>query len=267
VTTIERRYPEFDGLNLTWETLEGIVKHNGPLTDPAGCPLARYRERGIPRAILAHNAGQDLLLSSYPSAEAQCAAIADDIAYDAHDIDDGLRAELFGLADLAEIPIVDELLRAISADHGRLDDARLVHELVRRLIGRLINDVIAESERRFARVRPRSADAVRESGEPMVGFSAAMGEADRAIKGFLLPRMYRHERIMRIMGAAEGVVSDLFAHYEAHPRDLPDEWAHDIEAADEGARARRVADFVAGMTDRYALIDHARHFDSTPELV
>ena len=267
VTTIERRYPEFDGLNLTWETLEGIVKHNGPLTDPAGCPLARYRARAIPRAILAHNAGQDLLLSSYPSAEAQCAAIADDIAYDAHDIDDGLRAELFGLADLAEIPIVDELLRAISADHGRLDDARLVHELVRRLIGRLINDVIAESERRFARVRPRSADTVRESGEPMVGFSAAMGEADRAIKGFLLPRMYRHERIIRIMGAAEGVVSDLFAHYEAHPRDLPAEWAHDIEAADEGARARRVADFVAGMTDRYALIDHARHFDSTPELV
>jgi dGTPase len=131
----------------------------------------------------------------------------------------------------------------------------------------LINDVIAESERRFSARRPCSADAVREAGEPLVGFSAAMAQADSAIKGFLLPRMYRHERIMRIMDAARGIVRDLFTHYLAHPDHLPAEWAQDVGEADAFGRARRVADFVAGMTDRYALIDHARHFDSTPELV
>jgi dGTPase len=267
VTAIERRYPQFDGLNLTWETLEGIVKHNGPLTDRAGSPLPRYQARGIPLPIRAHDERQDLLLWSYPSAEAQCAGIADDIAYDAHDIDDGLRADLFGLDDLAEIPIMGELLDAIGAEYADLDGPRLVHELVRQLIGELITDVVAESERRLARRSPCSVDAVREAGEPMIGFSAAMAEADRAIKGFLLPHMYRHERIMRIMRAAQDVVGNLFAHYLAHPQDLPAEWAHDVSPRDEASRARRVADFVAGMTDRYALIDHARHFDSTPELV
>jgi dGTPase len=267
VTVIERRYPEFDGLNLTWETLEGIVKHNGPLTDGAGCPLPRYRERGVPAAIRAYAGEQDLLLWTYPSAEAQCAAIADDIAYDAHDIDDGLRAELFSLDDLAAVPAIAELLAAIKDEYPGLDRARLVHEVIRRLIGRLINDVIAESERRLAVKRPGTADAVREAGEPLVGFSAAMAQTDSAIKGFLLPRMYRHERVMSIMNAAQGVVRGLFTHYLAHPDDLPPEWSHDIEEADAIGRARRVADFVAGMTDRYALIDHARHFDSTPDLV
>jgi dGTPase len=265
VTLIERRYPEFDGLNLTWETLEGIVKHNGPLTDRNLVPLGRYAERGVPNSILACNHARDLLLWTFPSAEAQCAGIADDIAYDAHDIDDGLRAELFGVGDLAEVPIVAELIGEIGARHPGLDQARLVHELIRRLIGRLIEDVVAESDRRFARVGPLAADGVREAAEPLVGFSAAMAATDRAIKGFLLPRMYRHPRVMRIMGNAQDVVRDLFAHYMAAPGDMPAEWAQDC--ADIPGRARRVADFVAGMTDRYALIDHARHFDSTPDLV
>jgi dGTPase len=267
VTVLERRYPDFDGLNLTWETLEGVVKHNGPLTDRAGRPLGRYRDGGVPAAIRAYGELQDLMLWSYPSAEAQCAGIADDIAYDAHDIDDGLRADLFGLQDLAEVPIVAELMRSVGERYVRLDPARLVHELIRRLIGRLIDDVIAESDRRLAAAAPRCADDVRGAATPMVEFSAEMAEMDRAIKAFLLPRMYRHERIMRIMGAAQDVVRDLFAHYLAHPEHLPAEWAQDLATADAAARALRVADFVAGMTDRYALIDHARHFDSTPELV
>jgi len=265
VTLIERRYPEFDGLNLTWETLEGIVKHNGPLTDRNLAPIGRYAQRGVPGSIIACSRARDLLLWTFPSAEAQCAGIADDIAYNAHDIDDGLRAELLGVGDLAAVPIVAELIGDIRARYPRIDRARFVHELIRRLIGRLIEDVVAESGRRFARVGPRSVDGVREAGEPLVAFSSAMAAVDRAIKDFLLPRMYRHPRVMRIMGNAQDVVRDLFAHYMAAPADMPPEWAQDC--ADMPDRARRVADFVAGMTDRYALIDHARHFDSTPELV
>jgi dGTPase len=265
VTLIERRYPEFDGLNLTWETLEGIVKHNGPLTDRDLRPIGRYAQRGVPASILACSSARDLMLWTFPSAEAQCAGIADDIAYNAHDIDDGLRAELFGVGDLAEVPVVAEIIGEVAGRYPRIEQARLVHELIRRLIGRLIDDVIAESGRRFARLGPRAADDVRQAGEPLVGFSPAMAAIDRAIKDFLLPRMYRHPRIMRIMGNAQQVVRDLFAHYMAKPADMPPEWAE--ACADTPGRARTVADFVAGMTDRYALIDHARHFDSTPELV
>jgi dGTPase len=265
VTLIERRYPEFDGLNLTWETLEGIVKHNGPLTDQGLRPVARYAGRGVPASILACNRARDLMLWTFPSAEAQCAGIADDIAYNAHDIDDGLRAGLFEVDDLAALPIAAGLIADIVKRYPGIEPARLVHELVRRLIGRLIDDVITESNRRFARAAPRTADDVRNANEPMVGFSPPMAATDRAIKDFLLPRMYRHARIMRIMANAETVVRDLFTHYMASPAAMPAEWAQDC--ADIPGRARRVADFVAGMTDRYALIEHARHFDLTPELV
>jgi dGTPase len=266
VTLIERRYPQFDGLNLTWETLEGLIKHNGPLTDRARRPVGRYTARGLPAALPLEAASADLMLWSHAGAEAQTAAIADDIAYNAHDIDDGLRAELFSLDDLAGLPAVDETLADIRAQFQNLDPARLVHELVRRLIGRMIEDVVAESERRFAAAKPRSADDVRLAGRALVGFSPDMQEVDRAIKEFLFPRMYRHARVMRIMQAAAGIVADLFRHFMAAPADMPAEWAHDIDAGSH-ARARRVADFIAGMTDRYALIEHARHFDSTAELV
>src|SRR5215510_12390151 len=159
VTVLERRYAAFDGLNLTWETLEGLVKHNGPLTDRAGHPIGRYRERGIPQGIRDH--GDDLDLWSFASAEAQLAALADDIAYDAHDIDDGLRAELFTLDDLTAVALVREILDEIHLAHPNLDAARLVHELVRRLITRMIEDLIAEAGRRLRALAPRSADDVR----------------------------------------------------------------------------------------------------------
>ena len=266
VTALERRYPDFDGLNLSWETLEGIVKHNGPLTVRDGRPVEAYRERGLPHTIAIHNRMQDLELWSFASAEAQLAAIADDIAYDAHDIDDGLRAGLFVLEDLAGVPLIHDILRAIRDQHPALDTPRLVHELVRRLITAMIEDVIAETASRLRSLAPRSADDVRHAGQAVAGFSPAMAEADRAIKGFLYPRMYRHQRIMRIMGDAERLVCGLFAHYLERRGDMPAEWAQTADEADEAARLRRIADFIAGMTDRYALTEHARLFDSTPEL-
>jgi dGTPase len=266
VTDLERRYADFDGLNLTWETLEGLVKHNGPLTDRAGHPVERYRERGLPRVIADYSRVHDLELWSYPSAEAQCGAIADDIAYDAHDIDDGLRAEMFRIEDLARLPLLDEILREIAAQHPRLEPGRHAHELMRRLITRMIEDVIAQSRRRIVELAPDSPDAVRNAGRPVVGFSAAMAEADRAIKDFLYPRLYRHSRIMRIMGEAEEVVRRLFAHYLATPGDLPADWLSGIAAADAKGGALRIADFIAGMTDRYAMVEHTRIFGATPEL-
>jgi len=266
VTSLEHRYPEFDGLNLTWEALEGIVKHNGPLTERGGAALGRYRDHGIPVGISDYMPTYDLELWSFASAEAQVAAIADDIAYDAHDIDDGLRAGLFALDELATIPLISDLLASIHTEHPQLEPSRFVHELGRRLITRMIEDVIAETNGRLQTLAPRSADEVRYADRQVVGFSAAMAAADRAIKGFLYPRMYRHSRVMRIMGDAERVVCALFARYLERPEEMPAEWAQIVEAGDEAGRLRRTADFIAGMTDRYALGEHGRLFDSTPDL-
>jgi dGTPase len=266
VTALERRYAGFDGLNLSWETLEGLVKHNGPLSARDVSPLGRHREHGVPHAIADYQRMQDLELWSFASAEAQLAALADDIAYDAHDIDDGLRAQLFALDDLAAVPFVGDVLTEIRQAHPNLDDVRLSHELMRRLITRMIEDVIAETGKRLALLAPRSAGEVRHAAIAVGAFSPAMAEADRAIKGFLFPRMYRHGHVMRIMGDAEGVVSDLFARYAEKPHDLPPEWAERADASDEPQRLRGIADFIAGMTDRYALIEHARLFPTTPDL-
>jgi dGTPase len=267
VTTLERHYPGFDGLNLTWETLEGLVKHNGPLTDKDGKPLGRYRAHGIPETIRQYVRQQNLELWSFASVEAQVAAFADDIAYDAHDIDDGLRAELFSLDDIAAVALPGKIIADIRAAFPALDSARLVHEFVRRLIGLLIEDVIAETRRRLAALAPGSADDVRRAPVAVVAFSPATAEAERLIKGFLETRMYRHARIQRVMNEAAGVVRDLFARYSARPDDLPAEWKEGLAGTDKAAGARRIADFIAGMTDRYALAEHARLFDSTPELV
>jgi dGTPase len=266
VTALERRYPSFDGLNLTWETLEGLVKHNGPLTDRDGRPLSRHRQHGVPETILDYSRQQDLQLWSFPSVEAQVAAVADDIAYDAHDIDDGLRAELFGLDDIATVALPGRIIADVRAAYPRLDEARQVHELIRRLIGVLIEDVVAETQRKLKALAPQSADDVRQAPAAVAGFSAAMGEVDRAIKSFLKPHMYRHVRVMHVMDQASDVVRDLFARYSARPDDLPAEWREGLDRLDDAARARRIADFIAGMTDRFALAEHQRLFDSTPEL-
>jgi len=266
VTDLERRYADFNGLNLSWETLEGLVKHNGPLVDRAGLPVGRYARQGAPAPIVAYSKIQALELWTYASAEAQVAALSDDIAYDAHDIDDGLRADLFTLEGISEVPLVGNILREIDAKHPNIEPARRVHETVRALITRMIEDVIGETGRRVAMLKPRSASEVRDAPRPIVGFSPAMEKADREIKGFLYPRMYRHDRVMRVMADAERVVRELFAHYTQTPANLPQEWGEGIVGSDASKGVRHIADYIAGMTDRYALVEHAKYFKETPEL-
>lgn len=266
VTRLERRYANFDGLNLTWETLEGLVKHNGPLIGHDGRPTERYAARGIPAAIVEYQQRQDLWLDSFASAEAQVAALADDIAYNAHDIDDGLRAGLFGHAELARVPFLSELLDQIERLHPGLERPRATNELVRRIITRFVEDVITESLARLSRLAPTDADAIRRAGEAVVAFSERIAAADRDIKAFLYPNMYRHARIAPIRAQAAQVVRDLFQRFSADPSAMPDEWADGCDGLDAHRRARRIADYIAGMTDSYALDEHRRLFDATPAL-
>ena len=266
VTRLERRYPDYDGLNLTWETLEGLVKHNGPLLEADGTPTLRYAARGVPLAIMEYNAIQDLELATFASGEAQAAAIADDIAYDAHDIDDGLRAGLFRIDDLREVPFLDAILSEIGGRWPNLDLSRRIHELTRRVITRFVEDVVAEGDRRLAALNPRSAGDIRKAPETVICFSEDMREADAAIKRFLYTRMYRHPEVMRVRAQADDVLRDLFRRFKAEPELMPEEWQADLPKDDESRLARRVADYIAGMTDRYAILEHRRLFDVTPDL-
>jgi dGTPase len=265
VTELERRYADFDGLNLTQETLEGLVKHNGPLIDAEGRPLERWRARGVPAAILAYDRQQSLHLEQYASLEAQAAAIADDIAYDAHDIDDGLRAELFDLAAIRAVPFVATLLDEIERLHPGLERARVIHELTRRVITLFIEDVIAESGARIAAVGPSSLEDVQRAGRTLIGFSPAMAAADHDIKAFLFANMYRHPQVTRVRERADVVVRRLFAAYAADPAAMPPDWAAKA-GANEGERAHAAADYIAGMTDRFALGEYRRLFDPTANL-
>ncbi len=267
VTALEHRYPEFDGLNLTWESLEGIVKHNGPLTTRDGTPIGRYRERGLPVGISQFVAAYDLELWSFASLEAQIAAIADDIAYDAHDIDDGLRAGLFQIDDLKAIPLMASIIAEIDTQYPALDEGRRGAELVRELISHLIGAVVLEADRRIKAMRPASVDDVRNQSEALIAFPIDTAQTEAAIKAFLKIRMYRHERVMRVMRDAEQLVFDLFARYEADPSALPAEWLpRESQAETAAERARRIGNFIAGMTDRFALTEHQRLFDLTPDL-
>ncbi|CCD98732.1 deoxyguanosinetriphosphate triphosphohydrolase [Bradyrhizobium sp. STM 3809] len=252
VTSFEQRYPDFDGLNLTWESLEGIVKHNGPLQGP------------VPAGIAEFNARFDLELWSYASLEAQVAALADDIAYDAHDIDDGLRAGLFTVDDLKEVPLLAAMIAEIDRHYPSLDDIRRGAELVRELISYLIAAVATEAQRRIERAKPVSPHDVRRQAGPLVAFAPDVAEHEATIKAFLWQRMYRHERVMRVMRDAERIVADLFGRYQQDAATLPAGWLDDC--AGEGDRARRISHFIAGMTDRFALTEHHRLFDSTPDL-
>ena len=273
VTRLERRYARFDGLNLTWETLEGLVKHNGPLLSPDGKPTARYQKRGVPKPILDFDAECSgtigaLDLASHASVEAQIAALADDIAYDSHDIDDGLRAGLFELADLrAASPFIDQLLSQIEQSYGALERARVIHELGRRVITRFVEDALTESGRRIAEAGAASASDVRAAGRTLVAFSPEMVEADRSIKTFLFSAMYRHTEVMRVRKKATEIVEALFPRFLADPAAMPLEWAGLIKGAhDKSSRARIVADYIAGMTDRYALNEYRRLVDRAMDL-
>jgi len=264
LTRLERRYAAFDGLNLTWETLEGLVKHNGPLIDGEGNPRGPYRGTGLPEAIIEYAERHDLGLATFASAEAQVAAISDDIAYNAHDIDDGLRAGLFKLIDLGDVPLAGEALSDALKAHPGMDHHRTVHETVRRVISRMIGDVIAETGRRAARFGPQSADDVRRLGQPLVSFGEQMREKNRVLQSFLSERMYRHRRIVEIMNRAQRVVRDLFNAYLSDPQLLPQDWRDGSLTDDKSRCARQVCDFIAGMTDRYALDQHKQLFDLDP---
>ncbi|MDQ4060074.1 MAG: dNTP triphosphohydrolase, partial [Pseudomonadota bacterium] len=266
VTRLERRYADYDGLNLTWETLEGIIKHNGPLTDSAGRPLERHASQGLPHAIQAYMAAQDLRLDTHASLEAQAAAIADDIAYDAHDIDDGLRAGVFGLEEIEAVPFLAAILAEIRVRHPGLERPRLDHELFRRIITYQIEDVIAVSARNIADAALQSADDVRHAGRTLIGFSPEMAAHDRALKEFLYARAYRHPRVSRVREDAKQVLRNLFTRFLEEPLLLPETWRKGLDLADTPHLARRVCDYVAGMTDGYALEEHRRLFDEAPEL-
>jgi dGTPase len=252
VTALEQRYAAFDGLNLTWETLEGIAKHNGPVD----------AER-LPWALADYGPVRELELDTWPGAEAQVAALSDDIAYDNHDIDDGLRAHLFDVEELYALPLVGPVFLDVLETFPGIDRSRHIHEAVRRLIGLMIGDVIAETRRRIAAARPDSADAVRRLGRPLVGFSEEMARDERALKQFLHARMYRHYKVGRTMSQARRVVRELFVLFVAEPELLPPEWGAACEGPGSRVTARVVSDFIAGMTDRFAIEEHRRLFDLT----
>ena len=262
VTRLENRYAEHDGLNLSWETLEGILKHNGPLTDITGQPVGRYLREGLPDGYDDIPATANLLLSTHAGLEAQCAAIADDVAYDAHDIDDALRARLIRLGDLAEVPLVGPLVREVLQRWPKVDPSRQAHEVQRRLITRSIEDVIATSGKAIAAAGVRDVDDVRRAGRMLVRFSPEVAEAEQGLKRFLFDNVYRHEAVMVPVRRSQEVVAALFDHY-VEARDLPGRWGNRAAAAPtDKDRARIVCDFIAGMTDPYAMEQHARLFDA-----
>jgi dGTPase len=256
VTKLEHRYAAFDGLNLTWETLEGLVKHNGPLIDKEGHALGHYKETGLPAAIIEYAEIHDLQLASFASAE--------DIAYNAHDIDDGLRAKLFNVIDLGDIPLVGNALGAVLKAYPDLETTRLIHETVRRVISGMVGDVLSQSQKNIAKSGAKTSAGVRALDKPLIDFSSQMHENNKVLKGFLSQRMYRHPRVLEIMDRAQRVIRDLFIAYMNDPKLLPEEWREDHPSTDQYNYARQVCDFIAGMTDRYALDQHKRLFDLDP---
>ncbi|MEL6792732.1 MAG: deoxyguanosinetriphosphate triphosphohydrolase [Pseudomonadota bacterium] len=257
VTDLEKRYADFDGLNLTWEALEGIAKHNGPLLRGPDDDPGRLHF-----ALADYAARHDLEMWTHAGLEAQIAALSDDIAYNTHDLDDGLRAGLFGFEDLEALPIVGDELRRVRARHPALDDHRTAHETFRRVFGAFVEDMLAETTRRLDAASPSDAAALRALGQPVVAFSASLNDDLKRIREFLFARMYRHPNVTRMRRKAAIVVKELFAIFLGEPELLPDEWRGDaLHAKSEELRARTVADYIAGMTDRFALEEHRKLTD------
>ncbi len=257
LTKLERRYPAFDGLNLTWESLEGVIKHNGPLVT-ATKPLA-----SLPAAFRDYEALQSLGLDTYAGPEAQVAALADDIAYNNHDIQDGLRAGLFEISDLMDVPLAGDVFRDVIAQYPGIERDRVISEAVRRLIGVWIGDLVAEFGRRAAAAKPMSADDVRSLDHPLAAFSEDIAERQKPLRKFLFERMYRHHKVNRMMSQARRIVRELFGLFMAEPETLPPPWRDRAKATgdDMTKRARVVCDYIAGMTDTYAIDEHRRLFN------
>jgi len=252
VTLLERRYADYDGLDLTWETLEGIVKHNGPLAGPKAL-------RPLPRYVREFDARYPLELDTFASIEAQAAALADDIAYIGHDIDDGLRAGLFSLEEIASgAPFISALLDEVGAKHPGLERGRVIHELVRRVITRFVEDAILTAQSRLRERAPQSAGDIRAADRAMVALSSGMTQAEHDLKRFLFANMYRHARVLGVWTRARDAISLLFPAFLEKPALMPSEWAALASSKDEAARAVVVADYIAGMTDRYALQEARR---------
>ena len=245
LTMLENRYAAFDGLNLCWETLEGLVKHNGPVAAPL--PTIAALDRAF-----------DLELDNFAGPEAQIAAIADDIAYNNHDLDDGLRAGTFTMRELDAVPHVAAVLDSVRQTYPDAADSRLVHEMLRRLIGEMVEDVIGETQARAAQADPASAADIRGLGHPLVAFSQPMREKERALKAFLFSHMYRHVAVVAQTDRGRVVVKELFEIFIADPHRLPAEWRRSVEISDSVASARVIADYIAGMTDSYAQREHQR---------
>jgi dGTPase len=258
VMRLERKYRGFDGLNLTWEMLEGLAKHNGPIMDEQGSAVGKVARLLSP--------WRSLQLEQHASAEAQVAALADDIAYVSHDTDDGLRAGLLEMSDLTQAPFAGGIAQRVLASGGELEDSRATYELTRAMITMMVSDCVAETRRRLALLSPGTPDDIRAAGGQVVAFSKLLGADILDLKAFLFQRVYRHERVMRVMGGAEQVVGDLFQLYLREPRLLPEAWQSAVRSREGRRLARLVADFVAGMTDRLAIAEHRRLFDATPEL-
>ncbi len=255
VTHLERRYADFDGLNLTWETLEGLVKHNGPLLSPG------ITRADLPFAIRDLGAGFDLELDTHASLEAQIAALADDIAYNVHDLDDGLQASFFTLDELHDLPLIGPILADVDALYPGTAPRRRKHEALRRLFSVMVEDLMRETVSRIERAAPDSAIAVRRHPAPLAAFSGSMIEGMNGIRAFLKARMYRHFRVNRMTVKAHAVIAEMFPLLLGMPNLLPEDWAAEAADLDRTGKARLVADYIAGMTDRYALDEHRRMTD------
>ncbi|MFM7333321.1 MAG: deoxyguanosinetriphosphate triphosphohydrolase [Tabrizicola sp.] len=264
VTRLERHYADFDGLNLSWETLEGIAKHNGPVTGPNA---DRKHDGPLPYALAEVNAQWDLELDTHASAEAQVAAIADDVAYSHHDLHDGLRSGLFTEADLMELPVTGPAFEEVDRTYPGLDKMRRRHEALRRVFGRMVEDVIAVAQNRLTSAQPKSVDDIRHMGTTVIRFSKPLYQELKAVRSFLFHRMYRAPSVMAVRAEVTRMVDDLFPLFLRQPDLLPPEWQSDVAAArDETDLARVVADYVAGMTDRFAIQEHARLFGTSTAL-
>ncbi len=255
LTQLESKYAAFDGLNLTWETLEGIAKHNGPVKNP-------------PRALAEYNARHDLELQSWPGLEAQISALCDDIAYNNHDIEDGVRAGLFDLHAVRALPLIGEAMWEVERDYPDIPPRRLIYEAKRRAINCMVRDLVAVTSTRVADSGVKSVEEVRGAGCALAGLSEGVERSGNAVREFLHEFMYRHYKVNRMTNKAATVVRDLFRFFHATPECLPTHWREAAEeAGDMQSRAAVIADFIAGMTDRFAFEEHKRIFDLSYRLI